>query len=340
MDTTALCFRLAALDGTSGDEIAAAKDVQALFAAYMKTETDTLGNVRGTLGDGEFRILLDAHIDRVGLVVRGIDEKGFLLIDKVGGVDPRVLVGSEVTVMGAKALSGVICSTPPHLLTKEQKEAGVELKQLAIDIGMNKEEAESVISVGDRVALPSNQLRLLCTRIAGSGFDDRCGIAVLYKVIEAVHDQLKHCTLILQCSVQEEVGGNGARTGAYQTDADCAIAVDVGFGADPYCDKTETIVLGKGPSIGLAPVLDRALTQELIGVAKKYDIPYQHDVMGGTTGTNADDIQLSRGGIKTALLSIPLRSMHTSVEVIDTVDIDNSAKLLASFILEKEAQLA
>ena len=121
MDTAPLCFRLAALDGTSGDEIAAAKDVQALFAAYMKTETDTLGNVRGTLGDGEFRILLDAHIDRVGLVVRGIDEKGFLLIDKVGGVDPRVLVGSEVTVMGAKALPGVICSTPPHLLTKEQK---------------------------------------------------------------------------------------------------------------------------------------------------------------------------------------------------------------------------
>ena len=90
----------------------------------------------------------------------------------------------------------------------------------------------------------------------------------------------------------------------------------------------------------MAPVLDRALTQELIEVAKKYDVPYQHDVMGGTTGTNADDIQLSRGGIKTALLSIPLRSMHTAVEVIDTTDIDNTAKLLASFILEKEAQLA
>ena len=340
MDTTALCFRLAALDGTSGDEIAAAKDVQALFAAYMKTETDTLGNVRGTLGDGEFRILLDAHIDRVGLVVHGIDEKGFLLIDKVGGVDPRVLVGSEVTVMGAEELPGVICSTPPHLLTKEQKEAGVELKQLAIDIGMQKEEAERVVSVGDRVALPPNQFRLLGTRIAGSGFDDRCGIAVLLKTVEAVHDKLQHCTLLVQCSVQEEVGGNGARTAAFQTDADCAIAVDVGFGADPYCDKTETITLGKGPSIGLAPVLDRGLTQELIRVAKEQSIPYQHDVMSGRTGTNADDIQLSRGGIRTALVSIPLRSMHTAVEVIDTTDIDSTAHLLASFILEKEAQLA
>ena len=340
MTTAELCFRLAAVDGTSGDETAAAKEAQTLFSKYMKTETDTLGNLRCVCGSGPFRILLDAHIDRIGLVVRNVDDKGFLQIEKVGGVDPRVLVGSEVTVMGKTPLPGVICSTPPHLLTKEQKEAGVELKQLAIDIGMTKEEAEQVVSIGDRVAYPANQMSLLGSRIASSGFDDRCGIAAVYRAVEAVHDKLDHCTLLVQCSVQEEVGGNGAKTGAFQTDADVAIAVDVGFGADPYTDKTKTIVLGKGPSIGLAPVLDRALTQELIDVAKERQIPYQHDVMGGTTGTNADDIQLSRGGIRTALLSIPLRSMHTAVEVIDTEDVDHTAKLIASYILAKEAQNA
>ena len=340
MTTTELCFRLAAIDGTSGDETAAAKEIQSLFSPFMQTSIDTLGSVCATCGNGKTRILLDAHIDRIGLAVRGIDEKGFLLVSAVGGVDPRVLVGSEVTVMGKQPLPGVICSTPPHLLTKEQKEAGVEVKDLAIDIGMDHESAARQVQIGDRVMLPDNQHQLLGTRIVSAGFDDRCGVAALYLAAKQVCDKLQNCTLLVQCSVQEEVGGSGAKTGAFACDADYAIAVDVGFGGDPYCDKTETIALGGGPSIGIAPVLDHALTQELIAVAKENNIPYQHDVMRGRTGTNADLIQPSRGGVKTGLLSIPLRSMHTPVEVIDTTDIEQTAALLAAWILKKEADLA
>ncbi len=338
MTTKELCFLLAGVDGTSGDESAAAETVQKLLSPYMQTVIDPLGNVRGQCGSGDLRILLDAHIDRIGLVVRSIDDKGFLHVEAVGGVDPRVLVGAEVTVMGKTALPGVICSTPPHLLTKEQKEAGVEIKHLAVDLGLNEEEAKASVAVGDRILFAKNQHELLGTRIAGSGFDDRCGIAALIKTVQAVHDKLNRCTLIVQCSVQEEVGGSGARTGAFRSDADLAVAVDVGFGSDPYCEKTETIDLGKGPSIGIAPVLDRGLTQALIAVAQESKIPYQHDVMSARTGTNADLIQISRGGVKTALLSIPLRSMHTPVEVIDTKDVDLTAELLTAFILAKEAQ--
>ena len=338
MTTTELCFLLAAADGTSGDETAAATVAKKLLSPYMKTEVDALGNLRGQCGNGKTKILLDAHIDRIGLVVRGIDDKGFLLVEQVGGVDPRVLVGAEVIVMGKTQLTGVICSTPPHLLTKEQKEAGVEIKHLAVDVGMDKEEAAALVSIGDRILFDRNQYELLGTRIVGSGFDDRCSIAALLKTVDAVHARLQNCTLIVQCSVQEEVGGSGARTGAFQAEADYAIAVDVGFGTDPYCDKTETIVLGKGPSIGISPVLDRGLTQELIALAKENGIPYQHDVMSSRTGTNADQIQISRGGVKTALLSIPLRSMHTPVEVIDTRDVEQTAALLTAFILAKEAQ--
>lgn len=338
MTTKELCFLLAGVDGTSGDESAAAETVQKLLSPYMQTVVDPLGTVRGTCGSGDVRILLDAHIDRIGLVVRSIDDKGFLRVEAVGGADPRVLVGAEVTVMGKTALPGVICSTPPHLLTKEQKEAGVEIRQLAVDIGMDKEEAQASVAIGDRILFAENQHALLGTRIVSSGFDDRCSIAALIKTVEAVHEKLNRCSLIVQCSVQEEVGGSGAKTGAYLSDADFAIAVDVGFGSDPYCDKTETIDLGKGPSIGIAPILDRGLTQDLISLAKENNIPYQHDVMSARTGTNADHIQISRGGVRTALLSIPLRSMHTPVEVIDTKDIDLTAELLAAFILAKEAQ--
>ena len=129
MTTTELCFRLAAIDGTSGDETAAAKEIQSLFSPFMQTSIDTLGSVCATCGNGKTRILLDAHIDRIGLVVRGIDEKGFLLVSAVGGVDSRVLVGSEVTVMGKQPLPGVICSTPPHLLTKEQKKTVLQMEK-------------------------------------------------------------------------------------------------------------------------------------------------------------------------------------------------------------------
>lgn len=338
MTTTELCFFLAAADGTSGDETAAAKAAQTLLSPYMKTEIDALGNLRGSCGSGPIKILLDAHIDRIGLVVRCIDEKGFLLVEAVGGVDPRVLVGSEVIVMGEQALPGVICSTPPHLMTQAQKEAGVEIRQLAVDIGMTKDEAAACVAVGDRILFAPNQYRLLGARIVGSGFDDRCGVAALVKTVQAVSDRLHRCTLLVQCSVQEEVGGSGARTAAFQSDIDYAIVVDVGFGADPYCSKTETIDLGKGPSIGIAPVLDRGLTRDLVRVANENGIPYQHDVMNGRSGTNADQIQISRGGVKTALLSIPLRSMHTPVEVIDTTDVDRTADLLTAFIMAKEAQ--
>ena len=340
MTTSELCFYLAALHGTSGDETAAATEIERLFAPFMQTEIDTLGNVRATCGSGKTKILLDAHSDRIGLVVRGIDDGGFLLVSAVGGVDARVLVGSEVTVMGKQALPGVICATPPHLLTSEQKKEGVDIKKLAVDIGMDHDAAQQLVSVGDRVDFAANQHKLLGTRIAGSGFDDRCGVAALYLAAKEVCDKLHNCTLMVQCSVQEEVSGSGAKTGAFQADADYAIAVDVGFGSDPYCDKTETIDLGKGPSIGIAPILDHALTQELIAVAKANGIPYQHDVMDGRTGTNADQIQIARGGVKTALLSIPLRSMHTPVEVIDTEDIEQTAALLAAWILQKEAQSA
>ena len=338
LTTEELCFALAKENGTSGDEAAAASAVRKLFAPCMELTADALGNLRGTLGTGDVKILLDAHLDRVGLVVTEIDEDGFLRVDKVGGVDLRVLVGSEVLVYGKTPLWGVVCSIPPHLMSEEKKKAGVELNDLAVDIGRTQEEAEQLVSVGDRVGYSDAQVRLQGGRIASAAFDDRCGVAAILKTVEAVHDKLKNVTLCVQISSQEEVGGGGAGTGAFAFEPDVAVAVDVGFGADPFCKPHETIALGGGPSVGLSPTLDRALTLELKALAEKENIPYQHDVMSGRTGTNADHITVSRCGVRTALLSIPLRSMHTGVEVIDVADVDNTAKLLSAFILSREAR--
>ena len=339
MTVKGLCFSLAKANGTSGDEFEACSVAESFLSEYMTVHTDKIGSLVGTVGNGKFRILLDAHIDRIGLVVRGIDEKGFLLVSAIGGADPRVLVGAKVTVHGREPLLGVVCSTPPHLMKKEDAEKGVEIKSLAVDIGFSKAEAEKLVSIGDRITVESEQLSLLGNRIVSPALDDRCGVAALILAIEAVHDKLKNCCIMLQLSSREEAGGAGAKTAAYNADSDVAIVVDVGFGSDPHCSKTEANELSKGPSIGISPTLDRNLMLELVQIAKENEIPYQHDVMSGRTGTNADQINVSRGGVRTALLSIPLRNMHTQVEVIDIADIENTAKLIARYILKKEAEL-
>lgn len=338
MDAKKLCFSLAEKNGTSGDEREVCEYAKELLSEYMTAKIDVLGNVVGTLGDRGPHILLDAHIDQIGLVVRHIDDKGFLLIDKVGGPDLRVLIGAEVIVHGKENIFGVISSVPPHLQKGDSKNECIDLNTMAVDIGMSKESAEKIIAVGDRITLKTQQLELIGDKIASPSFDDRCCVAVILKALEMTKDKLNNITVSVLFSTQEETGGSGAKTGSFALMPDYAIALDVGFGDDPYTDKTQTIALGKGPSIGISPTLDREFTKELKELCKAKDIPFQHDVMGGRTGTNADSINNTGRGVKTALISIPLRYMHTGVEVISMADIENAAKLLAEYLLKKESE--
>ncbi len=337
MDLKKMCFELANVNGTSGDEKSAAKTAAFYLSKYMNTSTDCLGNVVGTIGEGETHILLDAHLDQIGLVVRGIDDKGFVLVDKVGGVDVRTLVGAEVTVHAEKELFGVICSVPPHL-SKSDDPKKIELTSLAVDIGFDKATAEKLVSIGDRITLKSHQLELLSDCVSSSAFDDRCAVAAIIYALELVKDKLTKLKLSVMFSSQEETGGSGAKAGSFSVMPDYAIVVDVGFGDDPYTDKKDTITLSQGVSIGIAPILDSELTKELVALCKENDIAYQHDVMGRTTGTNADSITVTGKGVKTALLSIPLRYMHTANEVISIKDIEYTGRLIAEYLLKKEAE--
>lgn len=338
MNIKELCFSLSSKNGTSGDETNAAIYAKELLSEYMNAEIDTLGNVVGTMGEGDIHILLDAHIDEIGLVVRHIDDKGFLLVDKVGGPDLRVLTGAEVVVHGKKDLFGVISSVPPHLQKGDNKNDTVDLKTMAVDIGYGKEKAVELVEVGDRITLKAQQLELIGDKIVSPALDDRCCMAVILRALELTKNKLDHIKLSVLFSSQEETNGSGAKTGSFSLMPDYAIALDVGFGDDPYTDKTQTIALGKGPSIGISPTLDREFTKELKELCKDKNIPYQHDVMGGRTGTNADSINNTGRGIKTALLSVPLRYMHTCCEVASVDDLENAAKALAEYLLKKESE--
>ena len=338
MNIKELCFSLSEKNGTSGDETAVSEYAKTLLSEYMTAEIDVLGNVVGTMGDKGTHILLDAHIDQIGLVVRHIDDKGFLLVDKVGGPDLRVLTGAEVIVHGKEELFGVISSVPPHLQKGDSKNESIDLKMMAVDIGMSKESAESLVSIGDRITLRNTQLELLGDKIVSASFDDRCCMAVILRALEFTKGKLNNIRVSVLFSAQEETTGSGAKTGTFFLMPDYAVALDVGFGDDPYTDKTQTIVLGKGPSIGISPTLDREFTKELKVLCKDKNIPFQHDVMSGRTGTDADSINNTGCGVKTALLSVPLRYMHTGCEVISLADIENTARLLAEYLLKKESE--
>lgn len=337
MDLKQLCFSLCQKAGTSGDEKDISLYIKELTDEYIPCEIDRLGNVRGTLQGKHEHILLDAHIDQIGMVVRGVDDKGFLLIDKVGGADLRVLTGAEVTVWGKKPLFGVISSVPPHL-KKDSSDSSLDIKAMAVDVGLSKQEAESLIEIGDRITLRCSQGELFGDKIYSGSLDDRAGVAAILRALEMTKGKLKNITLSVLFSSQEETGGSGAKTGAFAIMPDRAIAVDVGFGNDPYTDKAQTISLGGGPSIGISPILDRDFVSELKDICKNENIPYQHDVMSGRTGTNADCINITGRGVKTALLSVPLRYMHTGNEIVATEDIENTARLIACYLLKKEAE--
>lgn len=334
-EVSALLEKLCAAKGVSGAENEAAKTAAEMLEKYMPASVDNLGSVTGTMGDGDVHILLDAHLDQIGLVVTAIDEDGFLKVAKCGGADIRVLAAAEVTVHGKEKLFGVITSTPPHLSKPEDSNKAKGFDDIAVDMGLSCEEARKVVLPGDRITFNGSYSRLLGNRVCSPSIDDRAGVAAILRCLELIKDKNLNCKISVMFSVQEETGGSGAQAGAFAANADEAIAVDVSFASAPGVSSEKYASLGGGTMIGYGPSLDYAMSRKLSEIAENKNIPNQPEVMGGKTGTNCDEIQVAGKGVKTALLSIPLRNMHTAVEVCDLEDIENTAKLMAEYIIER-----
>ncbi|MDD6276204.1 MAG: M20/M25/M40 family metallo-hydrolase [Clostridia bacterium] len=327
-----LINNLAYKNGTSGSEDDIAEELVGLAGKFMTAYRDSYGNAVATLEGKGKTFLLDAHMDRIGMIVTAIED-GFLRIDKCGGADARVMAAQDVTVWGKEPVYGVITSTPPHLTTAEDAKKVKGFDSMLVDIGMSMEEAKKIISPGDRVTVRCPQLDLCGDRICSAALDDRAGCAVILRAAEIVAQSAEHPTVKLMFSCSEETGGSGAKTGSFSVQADECISVDVSFAAAHGMTDKKYGILGKGPMIGYAPILNYAASEKLKAVAEEKGIPYQVEIMGEATGTNADHIAVTKGGIKTALISIPLRNMHTGAEIISVSDIENSARLIAEYIL-------
>ncbi len=281
-------------------------------------------------GKSDYTILLDAHIDEVGFIVTNVSDNGFLSVSNVGGIDPRHLPAKPVTIHGKQKVCGVFVSTPPHL---EKSDSAVEnISKIRIDTGIGKK-AKEIISVGDYVTFRQTAANLYGDTVCGKSLDNRAGVVALLLLAERLYKKKLPITVKFLFSDAEELGLRGAKTSAYDSGADEAIVVDVSFGDGPDIPATKCGILGAGGMIGISPVLNRDITDKLILIASDNDIPYQNEVMGEKTSTNADVISICGGGIPSGLISIPLRNMHTDVETVKICDIVSVADVLEKYII-------
>ena len=319
--------------GVSGDERDAAKAAEQLLLPLGSVQHTPLGSVLCQLPParaGLPRVMLAAHLDQVGLIVTRITDKGFLKVAACGGPDRRTLAGARVTVHTASCkLSGVVVAMPPHLSDGKTKTAKPE--ELAVDIGLSVEAAREKVVLGDRITLDGALEPLLADRVCSAALDDRAGCAAVIRAAGLLKKTEK-AEIIVALVSQEEVGSAGAATSAFAVAPDFAFVVDVSMGLTPD-EKAEACgEMGKGPMIGVAPILDRRLSRLLVDTAKRANIPWQLEVMGSRTGTDADVIAVSGRGVRTALVSIPLRFMHTPGEVVALCDVENTARLIAETV--------
>ncbi|MDD7676320.1 MAG: hypothetical protein SO125_06170 [Eubacteriales bacterium] len=308
--------------------------------SFDECREDSVGNqvfVRRCGRPGAPRILLDTHMDEIGLMVSEILEGGFVRVVNIGGVDTRILQTAEVIIYGNRPIHAVIASTPPHLQKAGDSKKLPEVTELLVDTGYSRDELESIIRIGSPVGFVPKYLKLLGGHIAGKGLDDKsCAACAAYAVMNAPTDRLAG-DVFLQLSVHEETGRvGGAAASTYTIDPDYAMVIDVNLGRTPDTNKRETVAMGGGASLTISPVTHKQLTRMTGELAAESGIKVQYCVSAGHTGTNSPDVALTRSGVPVVDVGLPLASMHTCCEVVSMEDCRELSNLVTAFICSEK----
>lgn len=338
MKTIKLLRQLSEAVGPSGRECPIRQSIQALWEPFSdEIRTDAMGNLialqRGTTGDSQPRpaLMVAAHMDEIALIVTGM-ERGFLRVGRIGGADPRVLLGQEVTVHGKEPLPGIIGTRPPHVLSADERKKVVQWDKLFVDVGLPAEKVATLVQVGAPISIRRPLIELRNQRVAGKAMDNRASVAAVTLALESLRHREHAWDFYAVATVQEEVGLKGAITSAYGVAPQIAIALDVTFAKQANDQAPGTFDLDKGPALGIGPNFHPQLLQRLRDAAKAEEIPYHLEPAPGRSGTDAWGIQVAREGIPTGLLSIPVRYMHQPVETLALRDVERAARLLTAFV--------
>ncbi len=325
-------MKLSALGGISGFEYTIAENIKSLLSDFCdEVNVDTMGNVVGIFKcnkENAKKVMIEAHIDGIGLMVKDILDEGFISFVPIGGIDSGILPYSEVIVCGKKDLYGVIAAKSPAVLDDNEQDKKYAIHDLVIDVGMTEEEVRKYVTVGDMITFANGANKLSNKIYSGKYFDDRAGLITLLICLKNLKNTLLEFDVVVLAATSEEVGLRGAKTGTYGINPDCALVVDVCHGKTPDSGSDSTFKLGSGAVISKGPNIHPYLSNLAENVAKKEKIKYSIDVDGGDTGTDAWAVQVTKSGIPTLLLSIPLRYMHTTTETLSYDDVEAIGKLL------------
>jgi len=324
----------------SGFEVPAQNVIRRRMRAFAgRVTTDVHGNVTGVLNEkAGMKVMLAGHVDEIGLMITHIDDKGFLYFAMIGGLDPATLVCQRVEILSSKGtVRGVIGRKAVHLMDSSERGRELKLEDLWIDIGAkDRKDAMKAAAVGDPVVISPDFIELRNRLVAARAFDDRVGAWVVTEVLGALAKKKLKVGVYAVSTVQEEVGLRGAITSAYNIKPAAGIAVDVGFASDYPAGmpkKTGDVSLGKGPILHAGANINPVLGRMLCGTARRKGIKFQMQAEPRATGTDANAIQVMRGGCAAALVSIPNRYMHSPVEMVSLADLEATVSLIAETIL-------
>lgn len=312
----------------------------ALRAAWRdltdEMQQDGLGSLIGVRRgspplDPPRKVMLAAHMDEIGMMVRDVVD-GFIYVHRISGVDNRVMLAQPVRVHGRRPLPGVVASVPPHLLSADARRKYPAFDELIVDVGLPADEVAQLVRVGDLITPDAPMIELLGKKVAAKSLDDRASVAAVTFCLHLLSGMSHRWDVYAAATVQEETGLYGAATAAYHIQPDIAIALDVTFAPQPGVDSDESREMGGGPTLGIGPNFHARLSDRIREVARSYEIRLQDEIIPGASGTDAWAIQVAREGIPTALLGLPIRSMHSPVETVDLRDIERAGRLLAQFI--------
>jgi putative aminopeptidase FrvX len=314
-----------------------------LKSVATKIDCDAYGSTWATLqGKSSKTIMLSAHADEIGYIIKHIDDKGFLRIDRIGGSDAATARGRRVQIAGDKAVvSGIIGNTAIHLRRDELSgEKAPAIHDLWVDVGASnaKEVAEMGLRVGHPMVYQDGPTELAHKRLVSRALDNRIGSYIIAQVMKRIAASVKKPPVTLVClnAIQEEIGGNGAMMATYRLKPELCLCLDVTHATDtPGIDpaKFGQVKLGHGPTLTHGTCNHPLMVKRLIELAKKHKIDIQHESSSRFSGTDTDKIFNSREGIPSALVSLPLRCMHSVVETAHLDDIESTIQLLESFVM-------
>lgn len=342
MDLQQLLSRLSEAPGPSGYEGGVREAVrQAWDGLVDEVSVDAVGTLLATKrGRGPAprrRVLVTAHMDEIGLLVTRI-EGDFLRITSVGGIDRRALLSQPVTVHGERPLPGLIGSRPPHVLPAAERKKYPEMEDLVVDTGLREEELKQLVRVGTPVTFDRQAVSLGSGLLSGKALDNRVSVAVLTEALTLLQGRAHEWDVLAAATVQEEVTLGGGRTIAWRTQPDIAIVLDVTFGTGNGVGEDEGFKLGEGPTLVIGPNAHPRLFDLVKDKAAALEIDLHPEPAPRSSGTEGWAIQISRDGVPTAILSVPIRNMHTPAEIVSLKDMRRAARLVAEIVTDLDGE--